>query len=85
MLPEDFTTPRLDEQGRRFVIHEPTGVKYFIREIDHPKGNVTAYSRSANTEYRKPPQKAKAKQQRRQLQSVGDGFARATFIEGSEP
>ena len=86
MLPIEFTTPRIDEQGRRYVIHEPSGVKYFLRD-EKPKGNapaVTVYSRNAEggRNYSKP----KAKPARRAVQQTeGDGFARATFIEGSAP
>ena len=85
-LPIEFSTPRIDEQGRTFVVHQPTGVKYFVRERDHPSGHVTQYSRSASVvEYRGPKQKRKAARKAARKEPEGDRFARATFIEGSAP
>lgn len=80
-LPAEFSTPRVDEQGRTYVIHQPTGVRYLVRERDHPKGHVTSYTRQSSVvEYHKP-KSHKPKSKPREA----DHFARATFIEGSQP
>jgi|KBSMisStaDraftv2_1062788.scaffolds.fasta_scaffold41610_2 hypothetical protein len=83
-LSADFTAPQTDSTGRRFVIHVPTGMRYLIREQDHAKGHVTTYQRmtaTVTTLTPKAPQAPKAKHR----PHSDDHFARATFIEGSEP
>jgi hypothetical protein len=84
MLPPQFSTPRVDAQGRRFVIHEPSGVRYYVRESDSRGGHVTTYSRSPDArpqQQQRPPRRQQAPQQRPRVADL----ARATFIEGSEP
>jgi hypothetical protein len=75
-LPTTFSGVKTDEQGRRYVIHEPSGVIYFVRD-DHPvwgrnakHGPVTTYSRSAEKRAAKKAKKAQRKLER----LTGDTF-----------
>ena len=87
MLPMEFSTPRVDEQGRTYVIHEPTGVRYFVREKAHPVGKVTTYSRNPDAGAVSRPATARKPPRRYVGASAAPepSYARATFIEGSEP
>ncbi len=71
MLPIEFSTPRLDEHGRRYVVHSVTGTRYYVREQNERGGHVVTYARSPDA---KP-------QQRPRVAEV----ARAPFSEGSAP
>jgi len=82
MLPIEFSTPRLDEHGRRYVVHSVTGTRYYVREQNERGGHVVTYARSPDAKPQpRPPRRQQAPQQRPRVAE----FARATFIEGSAP
>jgi hypothetical protein len=78
-LPADFTAPQQDAIGRTFVIHRPTGMRYLVREHKHPEGDVVTYTNDTP----RAPLLTRAEPQPQP--QAGGGYARATFIEGSEP
>jgi hypothetical protein len=65
-LPVTFSEVKTDEQGRRYVVHKPSGVVYYVRD-DHPvwgrknnkSGPVTVYSRSERAAQKKAKKAAK--------------------------
>lgn len=75
-LSADFTAPQQDGIGRTFVIHRPTGMRYLVREVEHPEGRVTTYTNDTP----RAPLLTRAEHPQ-----AGGGYARATFIKGSEP
>jgi hypothetical protein len=84
-LSLDFTPPQTDATGRTFVVHKPTGMKYLVREQDNPKGHVTSYRRMTSAAVETPQPQAPRAPKAKHRPHSHDHFARATFIEGSEP
>jgi hypothetical protein len=86
-LPSSYGPVQTDEQGRRYVVHKPTGIIYYIREEytaaarRAKAGPVIKFSRHPNAS---KPAKPAAKHRPPHYHTAPE-FARATFIEGSAP
>jgi hypothetical protein len=79
-----FSGVKLDETGRRYVVHKPSGTIYYVRE-ESERGKPNPYAPSAATIYSRHPNAAPAVKARKPKPAIVPRYARATFIEGSEP
>jgi hypothetical protein len=61
MLPIEFSTPRLDEHGRRYVVHSVTGTRYYVREQNERGGHVVTYARNPDAKpQQRPPRRQRS-------------------------